>query len=352
MNEYNRREIGKQAAELGFIRDTFEKMCRLTGLLSFFEHDPILSRYLALKGGTAINLTIFNLPRLSVDIDLDFAENLPLDEMTEIREVIRTTIRQYMAMNGYTHSDKSKTYHTLDSDVFQYNNTGGVKDNIKVEINYSLRCHVLPLVKRPIETLGIFEPVNVLAVDPIEIFAAKIAALLSRAAARDLYDTNNMVYFGLFDETQTDLLRKCVIFNAAISSEETPLGFEFVKMDNLTIHDIRTKLIPMLRKKERFDLAAARGRVHDYLSVVLTLSENDTQFLSLFANQSSSTSPGEEKNVRFLSYIFQPIIPPLDKTTALAIHMAIIRRALTLNIFQMKSKQTKKPPMQIIAGCR
>lgn len=33
---------------------------------------------LALKGGTAINLTIFNLPRLSVDIDLDFSENLPL----------------------------------------------------------------------------------------------------------------------------------------------------------------------------------------------------------------------------------------------------------------------------------
>jgi hypothetical protein len=55
-------------------------------------------------------------------------------------------------------------------------------------------------------------------------------------------------------------------------------------MDNLTIHDIRTKLIPMLRKKERFDLAAARGRVYDYLSVVLALSENDKQFLSLFAN--------------------------------------------------------------------
>ena len=81
MNEYNRKEIGKQAAELGFIRDTFEKMSRLIGVLGFFERDPILSRYLALKGGTAINLTIFNLPRLSVDIDLDFSENLTLEEL-------------------------------------------------------------------------------------------------------------------------------------------------------------------------------------------------------------------------------------------------------------------------------
>jgi len=72
--------MGKQAAELGFIRDTFEKMSRLIGLLSFFERDPMLSRYLALKGGTAINLIIFNLPRLSVDIDLDFAEMTAITE--------------------------------------------------------------------------------------------------------------------------------------------------------------------------------------------------------------------------------------------------------------------------------
>lgn len=36
----------------------------------------------------------------------------------------------------------------------------------------------------------------------IEIFASKIVALLTRTAPRDLYDINNMVYFGLFDETE------------------------------------------------------------------------------------------------------------------------------------------------------
>jgi len=177
--------MAKQAAELGFIRDAFEKTSRLTKVLAFFERDPILSQFLALKGGTAINLTIFTLPRLSIDIDLDIAEDLPLDEMMRVREIIRTTIRQFMAMNGYTRSDKSKVYHTLDSDIYQYINSGGVWDNIKVEINYSLRSHVLPISKRPIETLGVIEPINVLALDPIEVFASKISALHSRAAARD-----------------------------------------------------------------------------------------------------------------------------------------------------------------------
>ena len=70
MSEYSRKEIGRLAAEHGFIRDAFEKVSRLVGLLAFFGRDPALSKYLALKGGTAINLTIFYLPRLSVDIDL------------------------------------------------------------------------------------------------------------------------------------------------------------------------------------------------------------------------------------------------------------------------------------------
>ena len=282
MSEFDKKELGKQAAELGFIRDVYEKTSRLTGVLAFFEGDPVLSQYLALKGGTAINLTIFNLPRLSVDIDLDFAEDLPLDEIMAVREAIRTTIKQFMIMNGYTRSEKSKEHHTLDSDVYQYINTGGAKDYIKIEVNYSLRSHVLPITKRPIETLGVFEPIKVLVLDPLEIFASKISALHSRAAARDLYDAHNMVYFGLFDESQTDMLRKCVVFYAAVSSEQTPLDFDFSKMDALKFHDIRTKLMPMLRKKERFDLESSKSRVREYLTALLNLTENDRLFLSAF----------------------------------------------------------------------
>jgi predicted nucleotidyltransferase component of viral defense system len=40
------------------------------------ESDELLSEAIALKGGTAINLTIFDLPRLSVDIDLDYCRSI------------------------------------------------------------------------------------------------------------------------------------------------------------------------------------------------------------------------------------------------------------------------------------
>ncbi len=77
MMQFDRILLGRQAKELGFVRDAFEKVYRLAGVLSFMESDPLLSDSLALKGGTAINLTIFDLPRLSVDIDMDFSKNVP-----------------------------------------------------------------------------------------------------------------------------------------------------------------------------------------------------------------------------------------------------------------------------------
>lgn len=140
MTQFDRITLGRQARELGFVRDTFEKVCRLADVLAFLESDALLSKTLALKGGTAINLTIFDLPRLSVDIDLDYSENVPREEMLAQREIITERIRKYMAAAGYRPSLKSKTYHALDSFVFEYVNAGGMKDNLKIEINYMLRA--------------------------------------------------------------------------------------------------------------------------------------------------------------------------------------------------------------------
>ncbi len=43
MTQFDRLTLGRQAKELGFVRDTFEKVCRLADVLSFMESDPVLS---------------------------------------------------------------------------------------------------------------------------------------------------------------------------------------------------------------------------------------------------------------------------------------------------------------------
>ena len=68
--------LNEKAAESDFTRDNLDKVYRLADLLAFIFKEPILSDNLVLKGGTAINLTVFHLPRLSVDDDPEILERI------------------------------------------------------------------------------------------------------------------------------------------------------------------------------------------------------------------------------------------------------------------------------------
>ncbi len=241
--QFDRMTLGRMARELGFVRDTLEKVCRLADVLWFMADDSLLSEYLALKGGTAINLTIFNLPRLSVDIDLDFCRDISREAMLKNRQIITDKIGRYMVANGYSLSAKTKNYYALDSFVYEYVNTGGVKDNLKIEINYMLRCHVFPVRQREVELPWNEERLIVLSVAPLEIFASKTVALLTRTAPRDLYDMHNVVRYGLFDEREQEMLRKCVVFYSAIGTETPPMQFGLNNISNISAMQIKRDLI-------------------------------------------------------------------------------------------------------------
>lgn len=282
MMQFDRISLGRQAKEFGFVRDTFEKVCRLADVLTFMENDDLLSNTLALKGGTAINLTIFDLPRLSVDIDMDYAKDVPRENMLQEREQITDHIQKYMTAAGYRLSPKSKQYHALDSFVYEYVNAGGMKDNLKIEINYMLRCHAFPVSHRTVELPWNDGKITVLSVDPIEIFSAKAVALINRAAARDLYDMFNLQKYGLFDESQKAVFKKCVMLYSAIASESVPEHFDFSGIAKISAQKIKTDLTPVLRKTEHFDLPTAKEKVEEYLKDTL-LPEGELSFWKFFA---------------------------------------------------------------------
>lgn len=283
--QFDRVLLSRQAKEYGFVRDTFEKVCRLTDVLRFMERDDLLSKCLALKGGTAINLMIFNLPRLSVDIDLDFSENLLREEMLLKRKDITDRLTKYMQAASYSLSSKSRQYHALDSFVYEYQNAANIKDNIKIEINYMLRCHVLPISRRKVMLPWLDENVSVLSVAPLEIFASKIVALLNRAAPRDLYDIHNMLRFGLFSAGEQELLKKCVMFYSAVGSDNCPEKFSFDKFTAIPQYKIKTDLLPVLRNSAYFDVKSAQAEVASYLQGLLSPTEKELAFWSAFRDK-------------------------------------------------------------------
>ena len=247
MPMYNKSGIAAEASKHGFQRDVFEKVLRLKTVLDYFQEEPALREHLLLKCGTAINLTVFSLPRLSVDIDMDYMPNDSKENMMATRGKISKVVKEYMESEGYQLSDNSRFSHSLDAFHFLYMNSGGNRDMIKIELNYSLRAHVLHPTRRELLTDAFGDKSCLYTVHPIEIFAAKANALLSRAAARDLYDFNNLVTSDLFqNKTEADLLRKTIIFYATISAETVNKTFDTSAIDSLTFSKIRRDLFPVL----------------------------------------------------------------------------------------------------------
>ena len=282
MSKYNKGALDRIAKEHGFVRDTFEKVLRLKEILLFLNTDDYLKKHLVLKGGTAINLLIFNLPRLSVDIDLDFMPSISKEETNNEREKITKIVKSYMEQEGYCLSEASRYSHSLDAFMFQYENAAGNYDNIKVEINYSLRAHLFsPIVAEIIPSI-FADGVGICMLEPLEIFAAKTNALMSRATARDLYDFNNMVRLDIFDGDKQELLRKSIVFYASISAQKINKNFDTSAINRIDFSKIRRDLLPVLREAGEFDLEERKREARDFINNLMVLTAEENEYLRCF----------------------------------------------------------------------
>ena len=279
--EFSRQYLVALATKTNFIRDTLEKVLRLSEILKFLNSDVVFKGKLALKGGTAINLTAVELPRLSVDIDLDFTENIPRDELLLIKECFSKRLTDYMWQEGYSVADTRESF-SLTSFLFNYVNSAGNRDNIKIEINFMDRCHILPLENKKILTKGIVDDFEVLTLNTVELYASKINALLSRATPRDLYDVNAMIENGLIAKDAEEMLRKCLIFYNSIGGDDPLDALTYENVEKLDFRKFKTQLKPVIAKDDKFDIVKAKTKSIEYLKELIVLSKQENEYLSEF----------------------------------------------------------------------
>lgn len=285
MFEYTKEDLNELAHSLNFVRDTLEKVLRLVKILDFINSNPLTKNKLALKGGTAINLTIFKLPRLSVDIDLDYTENNSREEMLQNREQITEILKKYLQSEQYSISPNSKNYHSLSSIVAAYTNSAGMKDNIKIEINYSLRAHIFTPKNKKIILENIQSKNEILVLNKTEIFASKLNALLDRGAVRDLYDINNMIQNKIFSPADFELLKKSFIFYTALSQEKIPSEYTFEKIDAINTRKIFAELLPVIHNGTFVHIEEMKNSTKQFYSKNLMPTQNESDFLELFSQK-------------------------------------------------------------------
>jgi len=83
---FSPKDILPIAEATGFNAGAVEKVCFLLKLLNMLNAHPFIKHKFVLKGGTALNLFFFEMPRLSVDIDLNYIGEVDRAKMLEERE--------------------------------------------------------------------------------------------------------------------------------------------------------------------------------------------------------------------------------------------------------------------------
>jgi len=285
---YKKVEIVSLAKNNGFRSETLEKVLRLIDVLYFINTNDELFPYLVLKGGTSINFTIFNLPRLSVDIDLDFSFNGTRSEMLRKRKEITAIIRRYMEINNYTFNATSKNKYALYSFVFNYLNSFGNKDNLKIEINYMNRTHIFEPVIRNVSITNL-SPFKILTLNKYELFGSKIKALLERCTIRDVYDVYHMLISRLFSNKEYEIVKKCTIFYIAIGkASDKPIdkivNDFYLKIDTFITERMPQYLSSTLRNNDKFNMSYAVNMVKDFIKKLILLTDDEIRFLNDFDN--------------------------------------------------------------------
>jgi len=141
----------------------------------------------ALKGGTAINLFVRDMPRLSVDLDLVFPDHrLPRGEaLGRINEAIRQSVERLNKRGFQTHVPASGDAGETKLLVRQ-----GATE-VKVEVNFVMRGTVQPvrmasLTPNARDTLEADIEIPVVSLE--DVYGGKLMAAMDRQHPRDLFD--------------------------------------------------------------------------------------------------------------------------------------------------------------------
>lgn len=254
---------------------------------SFYKQAELVVRLLpiifkekcyALKGGTAINFFVRDLPRLSVDIDLVY---MPIKERQETLREIKASLNRctdaiVKALPGAQVNKVADQKEAGMKLVVRYKDA-----SVKIEPNFIIRGTVsgvreVPLTKSAQNMFDLFVAVPV--VSNADLYGGKLCAALDRQHPRDLFDVKLLlehegitadirkafiVYLASHDRTMHDLLSPSIknikgIFDAEFSGMTiTPVSLP--ELINVQKHMGKMILDSLTGNEKQFLLSFKKG---------------------------------------------------------------------------------------------
>ena len=277
----NEVDLQREAADAGFRAEPLEKVIRLLGLLEGFRSHPFLKSRVVLKGGIALNLFVFDAPRLSVDIDLNYAGAAGRETLLAERPKIEQAIHAVCGRLG-VHVRRVPGEHAGGKWRLSYTSVTGRPGVLEVDVNFLLRTPLWAPAASDSRRLGAFGVTQVPMLDVHELAAGKLGALFGRAASRDLFDARELLAATPLDAEKLRL--GFVVYGGMNRRDWRTVTLDDVRAEPL---DVDRQLVPLLRAgvaPAREGLGAWTDRLvaesRDRLSAVLPLRAEEIEFLA------------------------------------------------------------------------
>ncbi len=293
--------LALDAEATGFQPDVLEKVVQLLGLLDAIRSHPFLAGKLALKGGTALNLFVFDVPRLSVDIDLNYVGAETTEAMLEERPRIEDAMQAVFSREDFA-IRRIPEEHAGGKWSLRYPAASGQSGRIDVDVNYMYRVPLWPITVMESRPVGSWRATGIPVVDKHELAAGKLAALLTRRRARDLFDSSLILSI---DGLDVEKLRTAfVVYGAGVRRDWRTVSVEDMAFDP---EELSSQLVPALRggRMQGVDAAAYGNdlvrKCQRVLSDLLPFKDEERAFLDLLLDAgeidaSLLTTEGELKN--------------------------------------------------------
>lgn len=277
----SKERIDQLAGETGFKQDMLEKASHLISLLDMIADDEYLKDRVVLKGGTALNLFYFDLPRLSIDIDLNYIGSLDAQIMQNEREQIekilgaickRLQLQLTKLPDEYACRKYTATYHSYFSG----------RGNVQIDINYLHRVAYWEPQKMDSCAIGSLRANNVPIISIYELAGGKLAALLARTASRDLFDATQIAK--LVKSTDATLRLAYVIYGAKQPKDWRKVTAKDISVDAEELVD---RLIPVLNTSIAASISSPRqyaenlvSQCREFVDPLFPLTGQETDFIA------------------------------------------------------------------------
>lgn len=236
--------LATEAEATGFRPEILEKVIHLLELLEGIRDHPYIGTRLVLKGGTALNIFVFDLPRLSIDVDLNYVGSGERSVMIEERPQVEEALEAVLAQRGYAVVRRpNANEHAGGKWHLRYESAQGQGANLEMDLNYMYRVPIWPIETHDSRPVGSYGASQIPILNLHELAAGKLTALFARASGRDLFDTHQLMTKTTMDVSR---LRTAFVVYGAMNR----MDWREISLSDITFdpEELEGQLRPMLRR--------------------------------------------------------------------------------------------------------